>query len=207
MTTTEFIFLLIAWAIAGGSPGPATLAIAGTAMNRGRGAGLAVAAGIQTGSAAWGLAAALGLSAVMLSNAWLVEVMRYAGAAYLMYLALKAAKSAIANKPLVPVATSKGSLGVLYTKGLLIHLTNPKAIFSWGAIFAIVVPVGSPLTYVFEVFFALSAVSILVFFGYAILFSTAGFARAYTRARRWFEGTFAVMFGYAGLKILTAKLS
>ena len=207
MTTSEFIFLLIAWAIAGGSPGPATLAIAGTAMNRGRGAGLAVAAGIQTGSAAWGLAAALGLSAVMLSNAWLVEGMRYAGAAYLMYLAFKAAKSAIANKPLVPAAASKGSLGALYTKGLLIHLTNPKAIFAWGAIFAIVVPAGSPLTYVFEVFLALSAVSVLVFFGYAILFSTAGFARAYTRARRWFEGTFALMFGYAGLKILTAKIS
>ncbi len=207
MTTPEFVFLLIAWAVAGGSPGPATLAIAGAAMTGGRAAGVVMAAGIQTGSAIWGLAAALGLSAVMLANVWLVEAMRYVGAAYLLFLAFKAARSAIANKPLVPDAAARRSLSALYTRGLLIHLTNPKAIFAWGAIFAIVVPAGSDLSYVFEVFLALSVVSVLVFFGYALLFSTPGFARAYARARRWFEATFAVMFGYAGFKILTAKLT
>ena len=55
-------------------------------MNRGRTAGLAVAAGIFCGSATWGLAAALGLSALMAANAWVVEALRYAGAAELWFL-------------------------------------------------------------------------------------------------------------------------
>lgn len=207
MSSVDFIFLLVAWAVAGGSPGPATLAIAGSAMTQGRTAGVAVAAGIQTGSAFWGLAAALGLSAVMLANAWLVEVMRYVGAGYLMYLAYKASRSAVANKPLVPAAPTHRSFKRLYMKGLLIHLTNPKAIFSWAAVFAVVVPVGADPAYIFKVFLALSAVSVLVFFGYAVLFSAAGFAAGYARARRWFEATFAVLFGYAGFKILTTRVS
>jgi len=97
VTGIEFALVLLAWAVGGGSPGPATMAIAGTSMNRGRGPGLAVAAGIVSGSAAWGLAAALGLSALMAANAWIVEILRYVGAAYLLYLAFKAARSAMTD--------------------------------------------------------------------------------------------------------------
>ena len=140
MTGWEFAALLFAWAVAGGSPGPATLAIAGTAMGRGRAAGLAISTGIICGSAIWGLAAALGMSALMLANAWAVEVIRYLGAAYLMFLAYKAMKSALSDKPLAVVGAKQGDLRSLFFKGLLVHLTNPKAIFAWGAIFAIISP-------------------------------------------------------------------
>ena len=43
MITGEFIAIWIAWVLAGGSPGPATMGIAGVAMSRGRGAGLVFA--------------------------------------------------------------------------------------------------------------------------------------------------------------------
>lgn len=199
--------VLLAWAIGGGSPGPATLAIAGTSMNRGRAAGLAVAAGIVCGSATWGLAAALGLSALMAANVWMVETLRYVGAAYLLFLAYKAARSALSDKPLMPVAAGQGGLARLFTKGLLIHLTNPKAILGWGAIFAIAVPVGAAQIVVFETYAALLTVSCCVFFGYGLLFSTPVFVRGYQRLRRWFEGTFAILFGVAGLKIIGARLT
>ena len=207
MTGFEFSLLLVAWAIGEGSPGPATLAIAGVSMNRGRTAGLAVAAGIFCGSATWGLAAALGLSALMAANAWVVETLRYVGAAYLLFLAYKAARSALSDKSLMPVAAGQGGLGRLYVKGLLIHLTNPKAILGWGAVFAIAVPVGASQISVFETYGALLSVSCGVFFGYALLFSTGMFVRGYQRLRRWFEGAFAVLFGLAGLKTLTARLT
>mgnify|MGYP006108982967 FL=1 len=207
MTGFEFSLLLVAWAIGGGSPGPATLAIAGVSMNRGRTAGLAVAAGIFCGSATWGLAAALGLSALMAANAWVVETLRYVGAAYLLFLAYKAARSALSDKSLMPVAAGQGGLGRLYVKGLLIHLTNPKAILGWGAVFAIAVPVVASQISVFETYGALLSVSCGLFFGYALLFSTGMFVRGYQRLRRWFEGAFAVLFGLAGLKTLTARLT
>ena len=67
--STEMFLLLIGWAVAAASPGPATLAISVAAMGGGRAAGLAMAAGVVAGSASWGIAAALGLSALMLANA------------------------------------------------------------------------------------------------------------------------------------------
>lgn len=207
MTGWEFSLLLVAWAIGGASPGPATLAIAGTSMERGRAAGLAVAGGIVCGSASWGIAAALGMSALMLANAWIVEILRYVGAAYLMYLGFKALRSSMIDKPLAQVQAKRGDLRALYTKGLFLHLTNPKAIFGWGAIFAIAVPPGSEPWVIWESFAALFAVSNLVFFGYAFLFSTGTFVRGYQRMRRWFELGFGLMFGFAGFKILTARLS
>jgi len=207
MTEFEFALLLLAWAIGGASPGSATLAIAGTSMERGRAAGLAVAAGIVCGSASWGVAAALGMSALMIANVWLVEILRYVGAAYLMYLGFKALRSGLSNKPLAKVQAKRGGLRSVYAKGLLLHLSNPKAIFGWGAIFAIAVPPGSNARAVWEAFGALFVVSNMVFFGYALLFSTAAFIRGYQKLRRWFEISFGLMFGFAGLKILTARLA
>ncbi|MFT5064503.1 MAG: threonine/homoserine/homoserine lactone efflux protein [Yoonia sp.] len=203
----EFALFMVAWAISAGSPGPATLAIAGTSMNRGRAAGVTVAAGIFCGSATWGLAAALGLSALMAANAWIMEAMRYIAAAYLLFLAFKAMRSAFTDKPMMAVAAGHGGLHRLYVKGLLIHLTNPKAVLGWGAMFAIAVPAGASQGAIFETYGALLSVSCGVFFGYALLFSTGVFARGYQRLRRWFEGAFAVLFGLAGFKILTARLT
>ena len=207
MTGVELALLLVAWAIAGASPGPATLAIAGTSMERGRAEGLTVAAGVVCGSAAWGIAAALGMSALMLANAWLVELMRYVGAAYLMYLGFKALRSGLPDKPLAKVQAKRGGLRSVFLKGLLLHLTNPKAIFSWVAIFAIAVPPGSDMRMVWETYAALIAVSNMVFFGYALMFSMSAFIRGYQKMRRWFEISFGLMFGFAGLKILTARLT
>ena len=207
MIGAELTLVLIAWAVAAGSPGPATLAIAGTSMNRGRQAGLGIAFGITCGSAAWGMAATLGLSAIMTANAWMFEVLRYVGAGYLLYLAIKAMRSALSQKPLMPLVGDDAPVRRQFVKGLLIHLTNPKAVLGWGAGFTLVAPKDGGFAALLEAYGVLLAVSACVFLGYAVLFSTAGFARAYTRARRWFEGTFAVMFGYAGLKILTAKLT
>jgi threonine efflux protein len=206
LTPIELSLLLLAWAIGGASPGPATLAIASTSMNRGRAAGLAVAAGIVCGSASWGVAAALGMSAIMLANAWAVEVLRYVGAAYLMYLGFKALKSAMSDKPMTQASAKSGSLRTVFTKGLMLHLTNPKAIFGWGAIFAIAVPPGSTPDAIVKTFAALFIVSNFVFFGYALLFSTAAMVRGYQKLRRWFELSFGILFGLAGLKILTARI-
>ncbi|MBU2981739.1 LysE family transporter [Lentibacter algarum] len=196
--------VLLGWVLAGGSPGPATLSISGTAMSEGRVSALLVAAGIVVGSATWGIAAALGFSAVMMANAWLFEMLRYAGAAYLLYLAVKSLRSAWTGGAVKPVAASKKAL---FRRGLLLHLTNPKAILSWGAIYAIVLAPDAGAGQVWQLFGILICASMLVFFGYAVLFSFAPVARAYAKSRRWFELGFGVLFGAASLKILTVKLT
>lgn len=202
----EFAAIWIAWLLAGGSPGPATMGIAGTAMSAGRASALSFALGILAGSASWGIAAALGLSAIMLAHVWVFEVIRYAGVAYLAWLALKALKSAWHGGD-TPVGTPfSGSARSLFLKGAAIHITNPKAILSWGSIYAIALPFDAQPVAVFQCFAYLYAGSILIFIGYALLFSSARVVAAYRKARRWFELAFAGFFGFASYKILTARL-
>ena len=206
MIDATFGFVLLAWALAGASPGPATLSIAGAAMQQGRIAGLATASGVLAGSVTWGIAAAFGMSAIMLAHGWLVEIIRYVGAGYLLFLGFKAARSALQDKPMKIGTINNAPIRRHFLKGFLIHITNPKALFAWGAMFAGVVPPGSGIQDILTALFLLFLVSAVVFLGYGLLFSTSGAIAIYVRLRRWIEGGFAAMFGYAGFKILTSRL-
>lgn len=206
MTDMNLPVILFAAFIAAGSPGPATLAIAGTSMSSGRHAGLALASGVTTGSFIWSVSAAFGLGAVMAANAWMFEVARYIGAAYLMWLAIKAARSAwygnkLTTNPL-PLTTPRRA----YAKGLALHLTNPKAILFFGALYAIGIPIGTPPAALITVIVAVGIQSLIMFHLYAVIFSSAPMASAYARAKRWFEGFFALAFGAIAIKVLTAKI-
>ncbi|MEL7132029.1 MAG: LysE family transporter [Pseudomonadota bacterium] len=206
MADINLPLILLAALLAGASPGPATLTIAGTSMASGRRAGLAVAAGVTTGSFMWSVSAAFGLGAIMLANAWLFEIVRYAGATYLGWLAIKSARSAWMGATLrVPPITPRSVRGH-YAKGLALHLTNPKAILFFGALYSVGVPAGTSVTALVTVILAVGALSFTVFHGYALIFSSAPMTRAYARAKRGFEATFALFFGAAALRILTAKL-
>lgn len=207
MSGYEFALFYVGWIVAGGSPGPATLSIAGTSMNHGRKAGLIFALGILVGSATLGLAAASGMSAIMLANAWVFEVIRYFGAAYLFYLAVKALRSALRPSSAVTNAGHGGTAARIFSRGLLIHLTNPKAILTWGSIYSIILPTGAGTAEVFQMFGLLFAGSIMIFLGYAMLFSNPRIVHGYQRMRRGFDFLFAVFFGAASLKLLTIRLT
>lgn len=175
-------------------------------MNSGRKYGLILATGITSGSLIWSISAAFGLGAIMLANAWAFEVIRYFGAAYLLFLAYKSIRSAFRASTIESEIAPVHSLRKAYTKGLLLHLTNPKAILFFGSLFSIGLPANAPPESLVIVIAAVGLQSVIVFHGYALLFSSAPITAGYTKLRRWFETVFALAFGAAGLKILTTPL-
>lgn len=197
--------ILLAAFVSSASPGPATLAIAGTSMVSGTVAGLSLASGITTGSLFWSISAASGLGVIMLANAWVFEVIRYFGVAYLMFLTYKSARAAFSRQE-IEVRSMIGSKWLLFSKGLLLHITNPKAILFFGSLYSIGVPANSTIKDLVVVIAVVGLQSFVIFHGYAILFSSKRMTQLYLRLRRWFEGAFAVGFGVAGLKILTARI-
>ena len=205
MTDVNLAVILFAAFLAAGSPGPATLAIAGTSMSSGRRAGLALASGVTTGSFIWSISAAFGLGAVMAANVWMFEVARYVGATYLLWLAFKSARAAwagnrIQTAPLPPTTPRRA-----YMKGLALHLTNPKAVLFFGALYAIGIPVGTPPSALVTVILAVGIQSLIMFHSYALIFSSAPMTAAYTRAKRWVEAFFALAFGAIAIKVLTTR--
>ncbi len=206
MSDINLPVILFAAFIASGSPGPATLAIAGTSMSSGRRAGLALASGVTTGSWIWSVSAAFGLGAVMAANVWFFEVARYVGAAYLMWLAIKAARAAWYGNKLTTKEMPQVTPRRAYAKGLALHLTNPKAVLFFGALYAIGIPVGTPPSALITVILAIGLQSLVMFHLYAVIFSSAPMAAAYARAKRWCEGFFALAFGAIAIKVLTTKV-
>jgi len=174
-------------------------------MASGRAAGLSLAAGITTGSLIWSIAAAVGLSALMLSTAWLVEILRYAGAAYLLYLGWKSLRAAMQPGAIAARPMKADGLRGLYLKGMLLHLTNPKAIFFFGSLYTLGVPADASPWAIASVVAVVGLQSVVIFHGYALIFSSAAAAKAYLRLRRLLETAFALCFGAAGVKLMAER--
>ncbi|WP_333825155.1 LysE family translocator [Pinisolibacter sp.] len=190
------------------SPGPTTLAIAGTAMEAGRLRALTLATGVTAGSLTWSIAAALGLGAVMMANAWVFEVLRYAGALYLGWLAFRSARSALSPKPSAALrALGSSSRIATLLQGYALHITNPKAILFFASLYSLGVPADAKPAELALVVALVGLQSATIFHGYAVLFSNRRVTATFLGAKRWLDGLFAVAFGWASFKVLTAKLT
>ncbi|MXP62583.1 LysE family translocator [Roseomonas sp. M0104] len=107
------------------TPGPDMLLVASRSLSQGRAAGFATLAGIQAGIYGHALAAALGLSQLFVLVPLAYDAVRYAGAAYLLWLAWKAFRApAPAASP--PPGLRRAPVGAMFRQGLLTNLLNPK---------------------------------------------------------------------------------
>jgi threonine/homoserine/homoserine lactone efflux protein len=107
------------------TPGPDMLLIASRSVSQGKASGFATLAGIQVGTYCHALAAALGLSQLFIAVPLAYDVVRYVGAAYLLYLAWQTFRSA--GMTLTPTSgLHRYPIGVVFRQGLLTNLLNPK---------------------------------------------------------------------------------
>ncbi len=105
-------------------PGPAVLYIMTRSIDQGRKAGLISVAGIHSGTLVHILAAALGLSAILLSSALAFDIVKYLGAAYLIYLGVK--KLLGKDESDAAETLQKQSLKQIYKQGVIVNVLNPK---------------------------------------------------------------------------------
>lgn len=206
MDEVNYLLIMASALVAIASPGSATLAIAGAAMNHGRYVGLALALGVLTGSLFWSICAAFGLAAILHTHIWLFEILRYLGALYLLYLAAKALRSVFSSKALTLSEEKVGTLKNAYFKGLLIHLTNPKAIIFFTALYSVGVPATIHPVELLSVILIVGAISCIGFVSYAVLFSNKIARRVYFKSKVIFESLFVLFFGAAGIKLLTKSV-
>ncbi|MEW9551000.1 LysE family translocator [Nonomuraea sp. NPDC050783] len=107
-------------------PGVSTAVILRQTIRAGRASGLAATLGNETGILLWGLAAAFGLSALLVASQLAYDVMRVTGAAVLVVMGAQSLWQARKGAPLPEVATLPGRRAS-YLAGLGTCLANPKA--------------------------------------------------------------------------------
>lgn len=112
------------------SPGPDLLFILSRTLAGGRRVGLASACGVCSGALVHVMAAALGLSAILASSALAFAVVKYVGAAYLLFLGIQALRSAGKSTQLDLKTAPRCTAWQAYRQGVLVDILNPKvAIF------------------------------------------------------------------------------
>ena len=112
------------------APGPDILFLITQGVSRGVRAGLATAMGLALGNLAHTLAAALGLALVFQQNEIAFQALKFAGVAYLLYLAWKTFQQPSAND----TAESEMPAHGLFIRGLLMNILNPKVMLIFLAL-------------------------------------------------------------------------
>jgi threonine/homoserine/homoserine lactone efflux protein len=106
------------------TPGPAVLYVVARSLDQGRWAGIVSTLGINVGTLFHVVAAALGVSALLMRSALAFSVVKYAGAAYLVYLGIRKLREK--EEGLATRVVERKSLTRVFYEGMLVNLTNPK---------------------------------------------------------------------------------
>ena len=105
-------------------PGPAVIYIVAQSIDQGRVAGLVSTLGIGAGGLVHVAAAAIGLSSLLVSSAEAYTVIKYAGAAYLIFLGVRRLLGR--DEAVDPEARTRRPLGSLFRQGVVVNVLNPK---------------------------------------------------------------------------------
>jgi threonine/homoserine/homoserine lactone efflux protein len=119
----RFALFLVASAALIVTPGPAVLYVVARAASQGRRAGLVSMLGVGLGNAVHAIAATLGLAAVLSSSPRAFAAVRYAGAAYLVWLGLR---RLAAPEPEGGEATAPDPGARVFRDAVVVAVTNPK---------------------------------------------------------------------------------
>lgn len=127
-------------------PGIDTALVLRTAVVQGRGPAFAAAAGISAGVLVWGIAAALGVSALLAASQLAFDILRWAGAAYVVWLGVTLIVRAGRGDHSEPEVTGprRGSAWTGFRRGFLTNLLNPKIGVFYVAVLPQFLPEGFP---------------------------------------------------------------
>ncbi|MEV6302113.1 LysE family translocator [Actinoplanes sp. NPDC051861] len=116
-------------------PGPDFAVVTGNTVSGGRARGMWAAAGVGTSNAVQGTAAVVGLGALIVGAQPVFQAIKWAGAAYLVYLGVKALRSAVRGEyPMVVAEAGRGAAVRGWRQGFLSNITNPKVLVFYLAV-------------------------------------------------------------------------
>jgi homoserine/homoserine lactone efflux protein len=171
MTVEIYLTYLLACILIAVIPGPTVTVIVANSLAHGTRAGLLNVAGTQLGLGLMMAILIVGLSSVIAAMSWLFDWLRLAGAAYLVYLGYRLLRSPDA----IAEAKAPAPRGGFLLQGFLVMMSNPKALFWFGAFIPqFVDPEGNYVAQIAFLGVTAMAVALLSDGAYAVLTGRAG---------------------------------
>lgn len=197
---SHYLVFGLASIIALAIPGPDFLLVFQTSLSKGKLAGVYSAVGISLGLCVHGLAATVGLSALMLKSAQAFEVVKWAGAAYLVYLAVVLLKDIFSKdrdsqEILMNAQLSDMSPRRYILRGFLTNVLNIKAVMFFVAIVPQFIVPGSSTTIQLLIFSLIQVMAALLWFSLvALAVNKIGVFLRRKVVKRWLDSATAAIF-------------
>lgn len=210
MTTATIIAFAAMAALLIMSPGPNGVLIAKTVPTSGKAAGFANIAGFAVAFFVHGTFAIFGLSVLVLQSANLFMAVKYVGAAYLIWIGLKALKEAWrglpAAVPRVAPARRRRTLAKAFGEGFLTNALNPKVAMFYIAAFPQFMPTDGTSPAAAFLLVAVHAALNLAWFGpMVLLFDRLSKVARSGRVQRFVKAATGLVFVGFGLKLATLR--
>ena len=190
MTLESYLAFCAAAAALALVPGPTVTVIIANSLRYGTRAGMGNVLGTQAGFIIWLAIAALGLgAAIQVMGLWF-DVLRYAGAAYLVWLAIKLFRSRGDLAVAVDRARPKGSF---FLQGFIVIVSNPKMLVLFGAMIPpFITPGADPMRQILLLGVTFMAIAAAGDTAYALMAGRAGsfLSRSRIRALEIMSGCF-----------------
>jgi threonine/homoserine/homoserine lactone efflux protein len=186
------------------TPGPNMIYLISRSICQGRKAGVISLFGVIVGFLVHMFAAAIGLSALFLAVPLAYEVLKWAGAAYLLYLAWQAVKPG-ARSPFEARELPEDSPSRLFFMGFLTNVLNPKIAVFYLSIFPQFVSPEHGSVFIQSIVLGLTQISVSFMVNLAITLSAASLASWFVRNPRWLAiQRYLMGFVLAGLAVRLA---
>jgi threonine/homoserine/homoserine lactone efflux protein len=172
MSLELYLAYILACAVIAVIPGPTVTVIVANSLRYGARAGLLNVAGTQLGLGLMMLILIVGLSSVIAAMGWLFDWLRWAGAAYLVWLGTKLLRS---PEAIADAGSTPAPRGGFLLQGFLVLMANPKALLWFGAFIPqFVDPSGNYVGQIIVLSLTAMAVALVTDGAYAVLTGRAG---------------------------------
>lgn len=199
----NLITVLGVWIVAVVLPGPNFLAVVQASVSGSRRSGVWVAFGCNVGMAVWAVGSLMGLGLLFREAAWLYQIIKVLGAAYLVYvgvrLILSARRSAVAVAGGLPAAAAAGAYS--FRTGLFTCLGNPKTAAFFTSLFAVAVPTTAPLWFDALLIVLMLVVQASWYMSLAWTVASGPVAAFYQRIRRGLSAVCGTIFVGLGVRL------
>lgn len=182
------------------SPGAAFLMAVRSSVANGRRAGIATGFGLGLMASLWTLAALLGMDALFALFPWAFAMLKFGGAAYLIYLAVLTWRGARQ-----PITSTPKHRGRAFIDGFLVNLGNPKSVLFAAAVLVVVFPPNLPARDILIIWLNHLTLEIAFYTGCAFILSAPAARTGYLRAKPFLDRAAALILGGLGLKLLLQR--
>ncbi|GDY24952.1 MULTISPECIES: LysE family translocator [unclassified Agarivorans] len=203
MYWTEFLTVVLVHLLAVASPGPDLAVVLKNSISLGRRAAIFTSIGVGCGIMVHVVYSVLGIGLIISQSIWLFNVIKWLGAAYLIWIGIQGLRAKRRNDQDIEaeqgLSTSDGSA---FLSGFMTNGLNPKATLFFLSLFTVVINPSTPMLVQLGYGLYMVFATALWFIMISWVFSTARVRRKFLQVGHWFDRTMGVVLVGLGIRLL-----